>query len=130
MKEIEFKKLRMIATSSGGVYRLEISIASGFVDFLVTIGLNQQDFEVIGKDEERAAFLHAALHRPFQRQKTALGEAEQRQYLDVILHGSESEVESFLTDKDHGAANGAISNMIRITCGREQSLMRQGNWFN
>ena len=34
MKEIEFKKLRMIATSSGGVYRLEISIASGFVDFL------------------------------------------------------------------------------------------------
>jgi hypothetical protein len=129
MTEVKFEELRMLASSCDGVYSLEIAIASGFADFFVTIPLSRIDFEVIGGDKQRAAFLQAALHDPFQLKATALGAAEQRRYLNIILHGSESDVEAFLTEKDHGIANGAISNMVYMTCGKEQSLMRQGKWF-
>lgn len=130
MTEVRFDELRMLASSCDGACLLELAIASGFADFSVTIPLRQPDFEVIERDEERAAFLQAALHDPFQLQATALGVEEQRRHLDIILHGSKSDVEEFLTEKDHGVANGAISNMVRITCGKEQSLMRRGKWFN
>lgn len=129
MKELKFDHLRMWASSCDGTHSLEFAIASGFADFFVTIPLTQLDFEILERDEERAAFLQAALHDPFQLQATALGAMEQRRYLDVILHGSRSDVEEFLTDKDHGRANGAISNMVRITCGKEPSKMRRGRWF-
>lgn len=127
--EVKFEELRMLASSCDGAYLLEIAIASGFADFVVTIPLSRIDFEVIEGDKERAAFLQAALHDPFQLKATALGATEQRRYLNIILHGSESYVEAFLTEKDHGIANGAISNMVYMTCGKEQSLMRQGKWF-
>ncbi|MFQ1689573.1 hypothetical protein ACK39A_13525 [Aeromonas veronii] len=130
MKKIKYDALRMQASFCDGVYSLNISITSGFADFVVTIPLSRPDFEVIEKDIERAAFLQAALHEPFQLRATALDEVELRRYLDVILHGSKLYVEDFLTQKDHDVANGAISNMVRITCGREQSLMRQGKWFS
>jgi hypothetical protein len=130
MKKIKFNNMRMIAIECDDKYSLEICVASGFADFMVNINLNKQDFEVIEKDEERTAFLHSALHHPFQLRETNLNDKEQRYFLDVILHGEKSVVESFLTQMDHGNANGAISNMIRITCKREQSRMRQGHWFN
>lgn len=120
----------MIATDCDGSYSLKISIASGIVDFMVTINLSCQDFEVIERDDERAALLHAALHHPFQLKDTALNEVKQRNFLNKILHASKSDVEKFLTNMDHGTANGAISNMIRITCKKDQSLMRKGHWFN
>ncbi|MGL6394614.1 hypothetical protein ACSZMV_11925 [Aeromonas veronii] len=95
MKEIKFDALRMQASFCDGVYSLNISIASGFADFVVTIPLSRPDFEVIEKDIERAAFLQAALHEPFQLRATALDEVELRRYLDVILHGSKLCVEDF-----------------------------------
>ena len=130
MSKIVFKNLRMIATSNKGEHILSISVESGFVGFEVSISLTKEDFAVIESENERAAFLQAALHHPFQLKETRLGDAEQRRYLDMILHAPESEVEHFLTDLDHGAANGAISNMVRITCGKDQALLRCGQWFN
>ena len=129
MNEVKFDNLRMWTTFRNGVHTLEISIESGFAEFVIAIALSQGDFEVIERDKQRAVFLHAALHDPFQLKETALNQVEQRRYLDVILHGSMHDVERFLTEKDHGIANGSISNMVRITCGREPSLMRQGHWF-
>jgi hypothetical protein len=130
MKKIKFNNMQMIATEYDGIYCLEIGVTSGHAEFMININLTKQDFEIIEKNEERAALLHAALHHPFQLKKTWLTQPEQRRYLDVILHGKQSLVESFLTELDHGTANGALSNMLRITCKREQSIMRQGRWFN
>ena len=124
-----FHNLRMILQSNEEGFSLEISVASGHAEFSVTIPLLEKDYSVIEKDEERAAFLQAALHHPFQLKETWLDESEQRKYLDLILHSPKEVVESFLTEKDHGRANGAISNAVRITCGRDQSVIRSGRWF-
>lgn len=124
-----FRNLRMIISSDDGRFSLDLHVASGHADFNVTIPLSESDYSVIEKDEERAAFLQAAFHHPFQLKETWLGETEQREYLDVILHAPKDVVESFLTEKDHGYAHGAISNAVRITCGRDQSKMRSGQWF-
>ncbi|WPC75902.1 hypothetical protein [Vibrio porteresiae] len=128
--EIKFQNLRMIALEKGGNYSLNISIASGIVDFGVTVALERRDYEVISTDELRATLLQAAMHHPFQLRQTALTENEQRKYLDIILHSPESEVENFLTELDHGPANGAISNMVHITAKRDYQSLRDGNWFN
>ena len=85
---------------------------------------------MIKADSERAALLQAAFHDPFQLKKNNLNLVEQRYYLDIILHSSKETVEEFLTAKDHGEAHGSISNMMRITCGRDQSLLRAGKWFS
>jgi hypothetical protein len=130
METIKFDHLCMMAVHSGSVYSLEICVASGFADYLIVIKLNEHDYEVLEKDGERAAFLQAVFHHFFQLRDTALSETDQRRYLDIILHGTEPDVEAFLTEIDHGRANGAISNMVRITCGRDQSQLRQGHWFS
>ena len=75
------------------------------------------------------ALLQAALHRPFQLQETALDKSEQRYYLDKILHANESKVNTFLTELDHGQANGAISNMVRKASDRDIENLRNGDWF-
>ncbi|ENM5876027.1 hypothetical protein NTE03_004024 [Vibrio mimicus] len=129
-KEVKFQNLRMIALKKDDNYSLEISVASGFADFFVVVPLNKLDFEVIASDERRATLLQASMHHPFQLRDTALSENEQRKYLDVILHAPEVEVETFLTELDHGSANGAISNMVCITAKGEYQSLRNGNWFN
>lgn len=129
MKSLDFNHLWMTAKESEDGYFLELSVASGHADFVVTIKIDARDFEVLEKDTQRAAFLQAALHDPFQLSVTALDEQEQRKYLDVVLHASKLEVEEFLTAKDHGRANGAISNMLRITSDCNQLRLRQGHWF-
>lgn len=129
-QEIEFQNLRMTALEKNGDYSLSLSIASGFVDYNVTIRLERCDFEIITTDEWRATLLQAAMHNPFQLRHTALTENEQRKYLDIILHARESLVEPFLTELDHGQANGAISNMVSITSKTEYQSLRNGNWFN
>ena len=110
-------------------YILEIYIESGHMNFETTIEIQEKDFEVLKSDLERASLLHAAIHHPFQLKETALSKEEQRMYLDIILHGQNQEVENFLTKQDHGDANGAISNMLRITCKRDQNSLREGRWF-
>lgn len=127
--EIVFEALRMyIALESSGA-RLFVSIASGFADFEVTLPLSDKDLQVFRTDSERPALFQAALHHPFQLRETALSETEQRRYLDIILHSPVAEVEAFLTTLDHGSANGGISNMLKITSGRDQQSMRRGTWF-
>jgi len=103
--KIIFENLRMTILSGNGKHSLSLCVESGFVGFEVTIPLTEQDFAVIETENERAAFLQAALHHPFQLKET-------------------------LTEMDHGAANGAISNMVHITCGKDQALLRRGQWFN
>lgn len=130
MKEINYDNLRMTATASDGTHTMELYIDSGFASFTVSFSISQRDFDVLEQSEERASLLCAALHHPFQLRKTHLSLDMQRHYLDKILHSPAWEVEEFLTKKDHGSANGAISNFIRLIYGREQSLIRQGKWFN
>ena len=127
--ELAFDKLRMYASVDENGASLFVSIASGFVDFEVRVLINNNDLQILKTDSERAAFLQAALHHPFQLRQTALSKIEQRKYLDTILHSSAAEVERFLTTLDHGSANGAISNMLKITLGRNQQTMRSGKWF-
>ncbi|MDH4427778.1 MAG: hypothetical protein QE495_15090 [Acidovorax sp.] len=127
--DFDFDGLRMYVSVDENGTGLFVSIASGFVDFEVRVPLNEKDLQVLQTDSERSAFLQAALHQPFQLRQTALSEIEQRKYLDIILHSSVAEVETFLTTLDHGSANGAISNMLRITRGRNQQTMRSGRWF-
>lgn len=128
-EEIIFYDLRMLIKVENDIYTLEIAIASGFAEFDVTINIEARDFAVIKHDKYRAALLHAALHRPFQLAETALDKDEQRYYLDKILHAKEFEVSNFLTKLDHGQANGALSNMLRITRNRNQEKLRGGDWF-
>ena len=130
MSEMIFENLRMTICSDNGKHSLILSVESGFVSIEVTIALTKEDFAVIETEKERAAFLQAALHHPFQLKETRLGNAEQRYYLDMVLHSSKSEAEAFLTEMDHGAANGAISNIVHITCGKDQALLGRGQWFN
>lgn len=116
------------AVDANGV-SLFVLISSGFADFEVKVALEEKDLQVLQTDSERSAFLQAALHQPFQVRETALSEVEQRRYLDIILHSPVADVEKFLTTLDHGSANGAISNMLRITRGRNQQVLRSGAWF-
>ncbi len=125
-----FENLRMTLESGGGKYLLDLGIASGHTDFSVSIKLTESDYLVIDTDSERAAFLQAALHRPFELKETRLNEEEQRYYLDTILHQPKEITEAFLTEKDHGPANGAIANLVRHTLGRDYKSMREGKWFS
>lgn len=127
--ELDFEGLRMYASVDAIDAYLFVAISSGFAEFEVQIRLAEKDLHVLRTDSERSAFLQAALHHPFQLRETALSEMEQRRYLDIILHSSVAEVEAFLTALDHGPANGAISNMMRITRRRDQQSMRSGTWF-
>ncbi len=130
MSKTIFENPRMTIFYEKGEHSLSLSVESGFVGFDVTIPLTDRDVAVIETENERAAFLQAALHHPFQLRETRLENAEQRYYLDKILHSPKSEVEAFLTEIDHGTANGAISNMVHITCGKDQGILRKGQWFN
>jgi hypothetical protein len=127
--EFEFEGLRMRAAVDATGASLFVSIASGFAEFEVKVPLAEKDLQVLQTDSKRSAFLQAALHQPFQLRETALSEIEQRKYLDIILHAPVADVEAFLTTLDHGLANGAISNMLSITRGRNQQALRSGAWF-
>ncbi|CUB03286.1 hypothetical protein [Marinomonas fungiae] len=129
MEKRVFQNLRMTLLSNEEGFSLDLGVASGHADFSVLIKLTEEDYFVINTDEERAAFLQAALHHPFQLKETWLTESEQRTYFDTILHSTTETVEAFLTEKDHGRAHGSISNMVRITRGRDLSILRAGEWF-
>lgn len=127
--EFEFEGLQMRTAVDANGASLFVLISSGFADFEVKVPLEEKDLQVLQTDSERSAFLQAALHQPFQLRETVLSEIEQRRYLDIILHSPVTDVEAFLTTLDHGLANGAISNMLRITRGRNQQVLRSGAWF-
>ena len=130
MTEIMFKHLKMsIQSRLFGRYLLNLAVDSGIVSFTVDLPITYKDYLVIKTDGERASFLQAALHQPFQLQETRLGRAEQRRYLDAILHAPKNETEEFLAKLDRGRANGAIANMLRITSGKDSAAIRNGEWF-
>lgn len=124
-----FQNLRMTLESNNGHYQLDFGVASGHADFSVLIKLTEADYSVIDSDIERAAFLQAAFHHPFQLRETRLSEEEQRIYLDSILHAPKNVAETFLTEKNRGRANGAIAHMASITLDRDIEKMRKGKWF-
>lgn len=69
---IVFNNLRMTIYSDNDNYLLSLSIASGFVNFEISLPLEEKDVKVLHADTERAAVLQAALHHPFQFKKTSL----------------------------------------------------------
>lgn len=129
MTQINFDNLRMSIYSIKDGCELSFEVASGLADYNISIPITDDDFEIIKTDSQRAAFLISALHHPFQLEETRLNEQEQRHYLDMILHAPINKTESFLTNLDNGSANGAISNMVRITTGENRDYLRPGQWF-
>jgi len=129
MTEIIYRNLRVTLLSNDDSFSLALAVASGHADFTVFIPLTFEDHEKFKVDEERAAFLQAALHHPFQLKETWLDENTQRDYLDNILHANRSATEKFLTELDNHKANGAIANMVRITTGKSYESLRKGEWF-
>ena len=129
MNEIVFDNLRMSVVTDSDPILLSLSVDSGHIEFEITLSITARDLAVIESDEERRTFLQAALHQPFQLKETNLNETDQRQYLDAILHAPAIDTEGFLSELDHGRANGAISNMVRITLHRDATAMRDGKWF-
>ena len=127
--EIVYKNLRMRIKTSREPILLSINIGSGHADFDITIAVTLEDLAVIKSNEDRRSFLHAALHRPFQLERTFLTKIEQRQYLDAILHAPASETEEFLSSLDRGVANGTISAMVSVTQDRDLAEFKSGKWF-
>jgi hypothetical protein len=107
---------------------LDMLVASGHFDRNCTFPITERHLEAL-RDDERYLFLFAALHQPFQLSETELTPAEVTRYLDTILLAPENEVERFLTDLDHGRANGAISNLVHLCSGTDAAVMRAGRWF-
>ena len=130
MTKIVFKQLRMSIKARFGRYLLTLGVDSGIVSFCVDLRISRKDYLVLEADGERRSLLQAALHQPFQLQETTLSRTEQRKYLDSILHASKKETEDFLTALDRECANGAISNMVRITSGKDPAMMQDGMWFD
>jgi hypothetical protein len=107
---------------------LDMLVASGHWDRNCTFPITERHLEAL-RDDERYLFLFAALHQPFQLPETELTPAEVTRYLDTILLAPENDVELFLTDLDHGRANGAISNLVHICSGADAAVLRAGRWF-
>ena len=112
----------------GEQLELDILVASGHLDRNCTFPISERHLEAL-RDDERYLFLFAALHHPFQLPDTELDPAQVATYLDTILFAPHNEVEAFLTDLDHGRANGAISNLVHIYAGADGPALRAGHWF-
>jgi hypothetical protein len=107
---------------------LDMLVASGHFDRNCTFPITEDHLEAL-RNDERYLFLFAALHHPFQLPETELGAAEVETYLDTILCAPKGEVELFLTELDHGRANGAISNLVHLCSGANRAVLRAGRWF-
>jgi len=113
----------------GGGPLWEMYVASGFADRVVELPVSEADLGVLRADGERYWFLFAALHHPYQLTQTYLDDAELARWCQAILHAPRAQTESFLTRLDHGRANGAISNLLRIFVDADTARLRDGHWF-
>lgn len=140
--------LYMSVESTEEGYILDITVCMGQVDFPALVKIDERDVVVLKNNRERAVFLNAAME--IRLANAMLGksfvvydailrksnkfiynnffEKEQRDYLDIILHGAKTEVEAFLTKVD-SCLNGAVSHHVRLTTGRNISELREGFWF-
>ena len=107
----------------------EIYVASGHADREERLPIAERHAQVLSTDPERYWFLFAALHHPYQLIETRLNADRLSEYLDTILLAEPAVVEVFLTDLDHGSANGALSNLLRIFVDADYARMRAGHWF-
>ncbi|MGU3294693.1 DUF6357 family protein [Williamsia sp. M5A3_1d] len=114
---------------SGGQLVYEIYVASGHADRVERLPITEAHAQVLGVDAQRYWFLFTALHQPYQLTETRLSPERLNLYLDTILFAEPTVVEAFLTDLDHGTANGALSNLLRIFLAADQAQMRAGRWF-
>jgi hypothetical protein len=127
MEQVKFDNFDMIARNTNEGFSLLVRVARGHADFSVNVPIAKSDYIILSENKERAEFLYSALHYAFQCDYKDLGKA--REYINIVLYEKNGVVDSFLTELDHGKANGSISNLIRIICKRKQSPMRQGKWF-
>lgn len=107
----------------------EIYVASGHLDRIEELPITERHAAVLCTDAERYWFLFTALHHPYQLASTRLSDARLGEYLDTVLCAPRAETERFLTDLDHGTANGALSNLLRIAVDGDHTRMRAGRWF-
>lgn len=112
----------------GDQLNLDMLVASGHMDRNCVFPITERHLEAL-RDHDRYLLLFAALHHPFQLAATELSPDEVATYLDTILFAPENKVEVFLTELDHGRANGAISNLVHIYAGADREAMRAGRWF-
>jgi hypothetical protein len=108
---------------------LHMLVASGHAGRSCVFPLTDRHLEAAQAEPDRYLFAYAALHHPFQLAKTELPPDEVGIYLDRILLAPEGEVETFLTDLDHGRANGALSNLVHLCSEASYERMRSGRWF-
>lgn len=104
-----------------------LPVESGFRSLMFTFVITADQLAVLEADEERYYFLFAILHRRYQMQSPAFAPKTDRHF-DLVLFGAVAEVERLLNLED-AEGHGAVSNLIRITMGRDQQRMRNGNWF-
>ncbi|MGJ0121118.1 DUF6357 family protein [Williamsia sp. MIQD14] len=115
---------------AGGELVYEIYIASGHADRVERLPISERHAQVLRTDAKRYWFLFTALHDPYQLTETRLSADRLSEYLDTILLAEPAVVEAFLTDLDHGSANGALSNLLRIFVDADRERMREGHWFD
>jgi len=104
-----------------------LPVESGFASLLFKFSITSDQLTILEADEERYYFLFAVLHRRYQMQNPASAPNTDRHF-NLILFPPTSEVERLLNLED-AEGNGAVSNLIRITMGRDQKKMRNGSWF-
>lgn len=114
---------------TGGRLVYEIYVASGHFDRVERLPITEAHAEVLSVDPRRYWLLFTALHHPYQLVETRLDPEQLTNYLDTILFATPAVVEGFLTDLDHGSANGALSNLLRIVLNADHPQMRAGRWF-
>ena len=107
------------------IYHLPVE--RGFASLEFTFVITPEQLAVLKTDEERYYFLFAVLHQWYQPLHPGYGPKTNRHF-DTVLFGTVPDVERLLNAQD-AKSNGAVSNLVRITMGREQQPMRNGNWF-
>lgn len=113
-------------TPHGLVYALPVS--SGVADFNVDLPITETDLAVLRADPVRAALAFAVLHEMGQTLR-ATGQKDQMvTALRHVLHAKGAELIPWLDARER-AANGSISNLLRITEGADMQALRQGAWL-
>lgn len=124
---LERKPYEPWVTKQGDQLTYHLPVESGIASLLFTFEITADELAVLNADEERYYFLFAILHQRYQMQNPASAPKADRHF-DLMLFGDIPDVERWLNLRD-AEGNGAVSNLIRITMGRNQEPMRRGNWF-
>ncbi len=114
-------------TKLGDQLTYHLPVESGFASLQFSFAITTDELAVLRDDEERFYFLFAILHRQYQMQNPTSAPKTDRHF-DLVLFGNIPDVERLLNLHDK-KSNGAVSNLIRITMGRDIEPMQNGQWF-